>query len=66
MLIRKIKRFFKPEPKRPHECCRDPRNMGPVVQVRPDTSYETCVECQCRHYTQILDPGVLGLKLGGS
>lgn len=66
MLLKTIKSLLTPgEKKRPHKCCRDERNMGPVVQMQHDTSFRRCVVCNCRHIEHVVDPGAFGLRGGG-
>jgi hypothetical protein len=46
------------------ECCRDEKNLGPVVQERKDLTYRRCQVCQCRHFELTVEPGRLGLRGG--
>lgn len=46
----------------PKRCCRQKKNMGPVVQEGPDSTYWRCRVCDCRHFEQVIDAGQLGIK----
>lgn len=49
----------------PKRCCRDLRNLGPVVTdtVNPQgtLTYQRCRVCQCRHFELTATPGHFGV-----
>ena len=44
------------------DCCKDEKNLGPVVHERSDLTYRRCEVCGCRHFELMIEPGRFGLQ----
>ena len=67
--MRQLRAFvntFRPKHfERPNKCCRKEENLGSVEEFGPDTTFQRCAVCGCRHFEQVVDPGEFGISMGG-